>query len=110
MVRGQGPVQSHRVWCLCCGKRFTNILQHLNHHESKCASWFDNISSSSPCGLLHGPFPQPQDNNNDNSTPDLDTGYTNPMPQDPDDPAMSPQHNKFPGAGATYGHTTSFLE
>ena len=37
------------------------------------------------------------------------------MLQDPDDPVMPPQqqrsdHNKFPGAGMTYGRTTSFME
>ena len=109
MVQGQGPALSHRAWCPCCGKRFTNVLRHLNHRESKCASWFDDISSSSPCGPLCGPFPQLHDNNN-NGTLDLDTDCTEPMPQDPDDPPTSPQHNRFPGAGAMYGRATSFLE
>lgn len=32
--------QTRQFPCPYCGKRFADVLRHLNHRESKCASWF----------------------------------------------------------------------
>ena len=35
------PQQGQRPCCPSCGKRFTNVLRHLNHPLSKCVDWFN---------------------------------------------------------------------
>ena len=35
------PRQGQRPHCPSCGKRFTDVLRHLNHPLSKCVDWFN---------------------------------------------------------------------
>ena len=103
--RATSQLHVNKTRCPCCGKRFVNILRHLNHQQSKCADWFDTISS------LHTPSPP-----YDKDSHDLE----DPIPQDHSPecsggPAIpSSQQSlyriEFPGTGATYGHTGSFMD
>lgn len=111
--KATAPPRISRPQCLCCGKHFANILCHLNHWDSKCTAWFDNISS------LHNPPPQHDSDNYE---------FTDPMANDSE---FTPQHHlpeplgrrssplsqqqslhciEFPGAGVTYGCTTTFTD
>ena len=105
--RKQSTLHLRRVRCPHCGKRFSNLLLHLNHRESRCIGWLDDGPP------LHGPPPQsPGDNHH---IEDQDTIHRDPTPQDPDEPIPThwqqpSYHVEFPGAGATYGRMASFLD
>jgi len=93
--------------CPCCGKRFSDVLRHLNHRQSKCANWFNDISSS--------PSLLPQSYHNDHDIEDAE-----PAPQDypmepSGEPEAAPQRRplyrvEFPRAGVTYGRATTFMD
>ena len=112
MRRRKSTLQSrvNKTRCPCCRKYFINILCHLNHQQSKCANWFDDISS------LHHP---PQHNDN-YSLEDPAAIHPEPTPHghlaesscEPTTPStqQSLYHVKFSGAGATFGRTETFMD
>ena len=105
-----------RPRCPCCGKRFTDILRHLNHKRSKCAGWFNNGSS------LESPPPSslPQHPSDDHGSEDLmadDSEFVQDFPGSTVDRGSTASSNscsrqrvEFPGAGVTHGRTASFID
>lgn len=105
-----------RPRCPCCGKRFTDILRHLNHKRSKCAGWFNNGSS------LESPPPSslPQHPSDDHGSEDLmadDSEFVQDFPGSTVDRGSTASSNscsrqrvEFPGAGVTHGRTASFMD
>jgi hypothetical protein len=103
---------SNRQRCPYCGKRFADILRHLNHRQSGCSDWFNNVSP------LDGLAPRRHDSNNDFE--DSETSHSDFAPQDyfpepsgenlTSSQRQSLRHVEFPGAGVTYGHATSFMD
>jgi hypothetical protein len=99
--------QAQRPRCPSCGKRFINVLRHLNHRQSKCAGWFEAAS--------------PQYRPSSHSYQDLLNPTDSLAPEYIFDPERSPspslpdhqphvQSAKFPGAAKTYGRTKSFMD
>lgn len=99
--------QAHQLPCPYCGKRFSDVLRHLNHRESKCSSWF----GLPPTTRSTSPHPS----RFTDEMPPL------PPPDDPNDfdlaglviPTCSPPHpfrTDFPTAAKVYGRTRSFLD
>ena len=107
----QAPT-SNRQRCPYCGKRFADILRHLNHRQSGCSDWFNDISP------LDGPAPRHR--NSDHDFEDSETSHSDFTPQDgfPESSGenlassqrQSLHHVEFPGAGVTYGRATSFMD
>jgi hypothetical protein len=94
--------QTRRFPCPYCGKRFADVLRHLNHRESKCTSWFTlpplPTRSVSPLPLesmdvMDSTLPPP---------PAIcsEANHTNPQPF----------RMEFPTAGRIYGQTKSFVD
>jgi hypothetical protein len=117
MIRKRkSPPQPHhsRRQCPCCGKRFVNVLRHLNHRESTCASWFDKVPP------LHN-SPQHSDDDDDDKFRDPMEDDVEPVLQGSPPESLGERssassqqssfhHVQFPGAGITYGRTTSFMD
>jgi hypothetical protein len=105
--RKRDTLHPRRVRCPHCGKKFSNLLLHLNHRESRCVDWLDNTP----------PFHDPllQFYGDDCHVGDQDAIHQDPTPQDLDEPIpthrqWSSDRVEFPGAGATYGRMASFLD
>ena len=110
--------QTHQFPCPYCRKNFTDVLQHLNHRDSKCGSWFalspplKNLAP--PCSLDPHNFMDETD-----STYEMDSTYdTYPPP-----PIVNPEHARdaspnhpqllqieFSTAGKIYGHMKTFVD
>jgi len=92
--------------CPYCGKRFADVLRHLNHRESKCTTWF--TLPPPPTRSTFPPPPEFMDDMDDRLpfTPTADSelpGCTTPnRPQ--------PFRTEFPTAGKIYGCTKSFID
>ena len=91
--------------CPYCSKRFTDVLRHLNHRQSKCANWFavttPHHNSSSHC-----------------YNPSAEEPVDFPIPDDSPNPQQSPPPShepdirrvEFPGAAKTYGQSETFMD
>jgi hypothetical protein len=99
--------------CPSCGKRFADILRHLNHRHSKCADWFNaanphhnhQLPSSQheyPLNGLHH-YEHPIDSLTDLPTPEG-------VPSAPQSPSSSHQRVQFPNAARTFGRAKTFME
>jgi len=106
--------QAHRVPCPYCGKRFTDVLRHLNHRESKCTSWFTTPSThthstppASPSFIDHtdDELPSPFFTNSELHEY---TTQSQPHPELTPEPPK-PLHVEFTGAGQTFGRAKSFI-
>jgi len=106
--RLRGSQQTQKVRCPYCGKRFADVLRHLNHRESKCTSWF--TSSSPPTHTALSPLPD--------FTDDTDGVLPPPFIADPELPEYAipnqahPEspHMEFSTAGKIFGSTKSFID
>ena len=106
-MRGRRPrsqQQTHRFACPYCGKRFADVLRHLNHRESKCSGWF--VAPPAPSRSV-SPLP-PDPINNLEPIVDMDDTPLSPPPVSSEvDP--QPYRTDFPAASKTYGHGKSFV-
>lgn len=92
--------QIQRPRCPSCGKRFTDVLRHLNHKQSKCADWFNTPPHQHQLPLdFHQDLPKnPTDSAIRECSPE-------PLP-----PPLLPRCIGFPGAAKTYGRAKSFMD
>jgi len=86
--------------CPSCSKRFTNILRHLNHRQSKCANWLNTTTPRYNSSSHHHEDPTEEWTD----TPILDN-----FPSPPDQQSHA-QRVEFPGASKTYGQMKTFME
>ena len=107
MVRGRSHSlhdQTHLSLCPKCGKRFTSLLRHLNHRESKCKDW--SVAPPHPTRLSS---PQPEFNTTDDVPPSPTASSPEPIsnlvPTHP-----GPFRAVFPNAGKAYGRGKSFMD
>ena len=118
--------------CPSCGKRFTNILRHLNHRDSKCADWFNaanpHHNHQLPSSHHEHPLDSPRHHEYPLDSPDhyehpinSPDHYEHPInsPTDPspseDAPGApqsppSPHHVRFPHTARTYGRAKTFMD
>ena len=93
--------------CPSCGKRFADILRHLNHRQSKCVDWF-NTTVPHP-----GPSPHhrehPADDATGSPTPHNDFSNTEQSPP-PSPPQLDAKRVEFSGAAKTYGRAKTFMD
>lgn len=96
--------QARQAPCPSCGKRFKDVLRHLNHRSSKCAGWF-----TLPLGVTSPPRPQRPKS----------TGTIDDEPPPTGDPEPTPTSTRanprslrtdFPNASMIYGRAKSFID
>ena len=113
--------QTQQPRCPSCGKRFNNILRHLNHQQSKCAGWF-NAALPHHGSLLHrhghsteDPVDFPILDDTSNTQQSLHFSILD----DSSDAQQSlpPSHHQphvhcveFSGAAKTYGRVKTFMD
>lgn len=99
--------QTRRLPCPYCGKRYADVLRHLNHRESKCTSWFT--------------FPPPSTHSLSPPPPEfMDTDDAPPSPPPTNSEPLwhtttilpNPElfRTEFPAAGKIYGRAKSFID
>lgn len=98
--------QTRQFPCPYCRKRFTDVLRHLNHRESKCGRWF-----TLPSHPTQPTTPYPPDPTDDIAdippSPSIANfeSTENALPNHP-----HPFQTEFPTAGKIYGRTKSFID
>ena len=99
--------QSQRPRCPLCSKHFINILRHLNHRQSKCASWFN---TTAPCPNQPRHFDEwtAEDDTTDSPIPNHFSDIQRPL--SPSFHQPHPHHIEFPGAAKRYGRTLTFMD
>jgi len=100
--------QVQRLRCPSCSKRFTDILRHLNHRQSKCANWLNTTSPhhrSLPYSYKHFP-------NNPTDPPIPEYIPSTRQSPSPPPPHYQPHawHVEFPGAAKTHGQMKTFMD
>lgn len=91
--------RTRQLPCPACGKRFANVLRHLNHRDSKCSDWF--VAPPSPSFSVSSLPPGFPDN--------MDDAPLSPSPIN-SDPDHQPLRVEFSTAGKIYGHGKSFVD
>jgi len=105
--RPQTP-QIQQPRCPSCGKRFSDVLRHLNHRESKCADWLNTTAPHH--GLSSHRYEHPTGDTIDSLTPDDFPDTQQPPSPPPSQPYTHAQHVGFPGAAKTFGRAKTFME
>lgn len=104
MARGKTTHSLHqqepRVPCPNCGKRYADVLRHLNHRNSKCANWFSLPPPSTT-------FSSPQLPAFAGDAPPSPTGNPEPSPIYGN---LQTFRTEFPNAGEVYGRGKSFMD
>lgn len=92
--------------CPSCGKRFADILRHLNHRQLKYSDWFSAASSPphhhsiSHLDELH--LDDPTDPPAPENIPNIPSPLSQPLP--------SQTRIQFPGAARIYGRAKTFMD
>jgi hypothetical protein len=94
-----------RFACPYCGKRFADVLRHLNHRESKCSGWF--LAPPSPTNPTSSPLPEPANEHEPADSMD-DAPFSPPTIDSEPDPPLP--RTKFPTASKIYGRAKSFID
>lgn len=102
----QPQVQQSR--CPSCGKRFADILRHLNHRQSTCAGWFN---TANPTHHHRSSSHHHEDLDHSMDLPSPENIPSTPLPP----PQPSPPHQlhactQFPGAAKIYGQAKTFMD
>lgn len=100
--------QVQRPRCPSCGKRFTDVLRHLNHRQSTCADWFNTAFPRQRSSPPHyESFP---DDPADPLIPECTLNT-------PQSPSPTPPHRQsiiqrieFSGAAKIYGRAKTFMD
>lgn len=104
--RPQQQIQQPR--CPLCGKRFSDVLRHLNHRESKCAGWFN---TAAPHRTGPSPSHHYEHSIEDPMGPTILDDFSNTQqPSSPPHHQSSVRRVEFSGAAKTYGQTKTFME
>ena len=92
--------------CPSCNKRFSDVLRHLNHRESKCANWFNTtIPRHSSPPHHHGHSTE------DLIDPPISDNFSNTQqPPPPSHRQPCVQCVEFPGAAKTFGRMKTFMD
>lgn len=92
--------------CPACGKRFADILRHLNHRQSKCSDWF---SAANAHHHHRSPSPLNEFNLDDPTDPPASENIPS-TPPPLSQPSPSRACIRFPGAARIYGRAKTFLD
>ena len=99
------PRQLQQPRCPSCGKRFTNVLRHLNHRQSTCANWFDTtIPHHASTHHCEHPTEVSPD------SPISDDSYDIQQPLPSQQPQQSDTRVEFTGAAKAYGRGKTFMD
>ena len=92
--------------CPSCGKRFADIVRHLNHRQSKCADWFN---TANPPRHHHLPSHHSEDllDSSMDPPPSPENLSSTPLPPSPH---QLHTHVEFPGAARIYGQAKTFMD
>ena len=103
--RLHGQQHTRRFACPYCGKKFADVLRHLNHRESKCSGWFMDQPAPS-CSVSPLP-PDPLDGLEPIVSMD-DAPSSPPLVSSQVDPQQC--STVFPAASKTYGRGKTFVD
>jgi len=104
---GRLQQQPRKFPCPHCGKRFRDVLRHLNHRESKCGSWF---TLPPPPANFASPPPEAMDDMDNMPPSPPSTNPEPPQPTTPDYSHLQPFCTEFPAAGKIHGLAESFVD
>lgn len=95
--------------CPSCGKKFADILRHLNHRHSKCANWFNPHHNHQSLSSHHEhPLDGPDHYEHPIDSP-TDPPASTDIPSAPQSPP-SPHHVQFPNMASTFGRAKTFMD
>ena len=100
--------QIQRPRCPSCGKRFTDVLRHLNHRQSKCVSWLETVTHHQRLSSRHSEHPP--DDPADPSIPEHIPNTPQFLPPSPPHHQSRTRQIEFPGAAKTYGQVKTFMD